>query len=251
MSRLKFKGDNEEHNFWQNYTDIFAGFLIVFIIASLIAYKGYKDKTDSLNQIAQIVGGNSTGELTGEQIDKINVLVANHELYERVKAFDEAKASFDGKYIKYEPKFKRIEVTVDVPFQSESSVLPMEKRAVLLKAGYELNDILKNFETNKNVSFKIIIDGRAAQGYNLPHPTAKNHQYADTLSYSRARNLYNLWEQNGIISQIEGHNAEVYVSGSGFKGHGRHTRQTDPGHNDPEGINKRFVIQIIPYINFE
>lgn len=134
MSKLNFK-EEEEHNFWQNYTDIFAGFLIVFIIASLIAYKGYKEKTDSLNQIAMIVGGNSTGELTGEQIDRINVLVANHELYEKVKAFDEAKASFDGKFIKYEPKFKRIEVIVDVPFQPNSSVIPNDKKSDLIAAG--------------------------------------------------------------------------------------------------------------------
>lgn len=42
MRRIKFKDNGEEHNFWQNYTDLMSGFLIVFIIASLVAYNSYR-----------------------------------------------------------------------------------------------------------------------------------------------------------------------------------------------------------------
>ncbi len=248
MSRLNFKGDNEEHNFWQNYTDLFAGFLIVFIVASLIAYKGYNDKSKDLEYIANVVGGNHTGDLTGDQQHKLERLVANHELYERVRSFDEAKASLNGRYIRYDSLFRRIEVTVDVQFPPERSEIPADKKAPLIMAGHELMEILTKFETDKNVNFKVIIDGRAAKPYDLKNPSPRDHHYADTLSYQRARNLYNLWKQNSIISAIESHNAEVYVSGSGYQGHGRHSRATDKG--DYEALNKRFVIQIIPYINF-
>ena len=46
MSRIKFRETGEEHNFWQNYTDLMSGFLIVFIIASLVAYGSYKVYVD-------------------------------------------------------------------------------------------------------------------------------------------------------------------------------------------------------------
>ena len=36
MSRLNFKNEGDEHNFWQNYTDLMSGFLVVFIITSLV-----------------------------------------------------------------------------------------------------------------------------------------------------------------------------------------------------------------------
>ena len=46
MSRISFREDGEEHNFWQNYTDLMSGFLIVFIITSLVAYGSYKVYVD-------------------------------------------------------------------------------------------------------------------------------------------------------------------------------------------------------------
>lgn len=48
MSRLSFREDGEEHNFWQNYTDLMSGFLIVFIITSLVAYGSYKVYVNTL-----------------------------------------------------------------------------------------------------------------------------------------------------------------------------------------------------------
>ena len=40
MSKLNFKNEGDEHNFWQNYTDLMSGFLVVFIITSLVAWYG-------------------------------------------------------------------------------------------------------------------------------------------------------------------------------------------------------------------
>ena len=41
MNRLNLKNKGEEHNFWQNYTDLMAGLLIVFIITSLVVWYNY------------------------------------------------------------------------------------------------------------------------------------------------------------------------------------------------------------------
>lgn len=51
MRRIFNKRTDEEHNFWMSYTDLMSGFLIVFIIASLIAYSDYKNqKTEYENE---------------------------------------------------------------------------------------------------------------------------------------------------------------------------------------------------------
>lgn len=248
MSLFRSNNSNEEHNFWQNYTDLFAGLLIVFIIASLIAYKSYKEKEEALEGIVNIVGGDSTGGLTGEQVDMIKTLVANHELYEKVRAFDEAKASLSGTYIKYDTIFKRFEITVDFLFEPNRAEIPQDKKDDLISAGQELFKILSDHK-GTNIRYIVIIDGRVAKPFNLKSPTAKQHNYADTLSYERARQLFNLWSDNDIINKIQSCNAEVYVSGSGYRGEGRHTAKTDSG--SYEDLNKRFVIQIIPYIKFD
>jgi flagellar motor protein MotB len=44
MRHLFRKKSEDEHNFWMSYTDLMSGFLIVFIIASLIAYSDYKEQ---------------------------------------------------------------------------------------------------------------------------------------------------------------------------------------------------------------
>ena len=72
MSRISFKEEGEEHNFWQNYTDLMSGFLIVFIITSLIAYGSYKVYVD-LYHSKGITEGN------------INDIVVNAELYKKIK----------------------------------------------------------------------------------------------------------------------------------------------------------------------
>lgn len=48
MSRLNFKNEGDEHNFWQNYTDLMSGFLVVFIITSLVAWYGYIKVTGAI-----------------------------------------------------------------------------------------------------------------------------------------------------------------------------------------------------------
>ena len=48
MSRLNLKNEGDEHNFWQNYTDLMSGFLVVFIITSLVAWYGYIKVTGAI-----------------------------------------------------------------------------------------------------------------------------------------------------------------------------------------------------------
>ena len=72
MKKIKFRENGEEHNFWQNYTDLMSGFLIVFIIASLVAYNKYKGYVELYYGV-------------GVTEANINDIVVNAKLYKKLR----------------------------------------------------------------------------------------------------------------------------------------------------------------------
>lgn len=234
MSRLSFREDGEEHNFWQNYTDLMSGFLIVFIITSLVAYGSYKVYVD-LYHNKGITEGN------------INDIVVNAELYKKIREFQEAQKSINRNYFKYNAQYQRFECTVNVTFAPESPIIPQSSYSQLIEAGKEVEDIIEKFKESANVSFKVVIEGRAARPHDTPNPNEAQKAFAASLSYNRARNLHLFWTNRGLLRNIEKENGEVFISGSGYEGKGRHTGYGPNG----EDRNKTFIIQIIPYIAYQ
>ena len=105
------------------------------------------------------------------------------------------------------------------------------------------------FDSAKYVSFKIVIEGRAALSVdscknNPNYPSSAQKTSADILSYHRAHSLYLLWKEYEILGDIEKEESkgEIFVCGSGFGGKNRYK-------DGEEDKNKTFVIHIIPYIN--
>ena len=233
MRRLNYKDESENHNFWQNYTDLMSGFLIVFIITSLVAWYGYIKVTSAIG------GDGGTIKVTIEQSRKI-------------REFMDAQKLLESEYFRYNEKYQRFECKVDVRFRENDASIPPQDHKELIAAGKELESILLKFTKSVNVSFKIIIEGRAAR--HLSFPTMQENEqadlngwaYAETLSYNRARNLYKLWSENSILENISSMNGELFISGSGFGGEGRYTGYGPNG----EDRNKTFIIQIIPYITY-
>lgn len=234
MSRLSFREDGEEHNFWQNYTDLMSGFLIVFIITSLVAYGSYKVYVD-LYHNKGITEGN------------INDIVVNAELYKKIREFQEAQKSINRNYFKYNAQYQRFECTVNVTFAPESPIIPQSSYSQLIEAGKEVEDIIEKFKESANVSFKVVIEGRAARPHDTPNPNEAQKAFAASLSYNRARNLHLFWTNRGLLRNIEKENGEVFISGSGYEGKGRYTGYGPNG----EDRNKTFIIQIIPYIAYQ
>jgi hypothetical protein len=227
MKKFRYNNDGEGHNFWQNYTDLMAGFLIVFILISVVAWTRYTNVIGDEAEMGDI-------KVTLEQLRKI-------------KEFEEAQRQLKSNYFNYNEQYQRYECTVDVLFAQNDEEIPNESISDLINAGKELELIIDKFNKSVDIAFKVIIEGRAARHLNKGSKAendaadAKVWAYAETLSYNRARNLYNLWEKNGILDGIEKINGEVFISGSGFGGQGRHS-------GGAEDKNKTFIIQIIPYI---
>ena len=96
MSRINFRNDGEEHNFWQNYTDLMSGFLIVFIVASLVAYSSYMRYVDLYHR-------------AGVTEANIHDIYVNAELAKKIKEFQEAQKSLDNKYYSYNDTYNRFE----------------------------------------------------------------------------------------------------------------------------------------------
>lgn len=230
MSRINFKDCGEEHNFWQNYTDLMSGFLVVFIITSLVAWYGYIKVTGAIGGD----GGN------------IKVTIEQSRM---IREFNEAQKQLQSNYFYYNDEYQRFECKVDVRFQENDATIPSNCKNELIAAGIELENIIRKFNNSVKISFKVIIEGRAAR--HLIYPTmSQNHaadeagwSYAETLSYNRARSLYNFWISNDILNDISKMNGEIFVSGSGFGGQGRY-----PNTPQQEERNRTFIIQIIPYI---
>lgn len=231
MSRYILKNECEEHNFWQNYTDLMAGFLVVFIITSIVAWFGYIKVTGAIGGD----GGN------------IKVTIEQSRM---IREFNEAQKSLVSEYFHYNEKYNRFECKSDIMFDPNRAEIPIEKETIFVNAGKELvSEILSKFKNSVNVSFKIVIEGRAARHLNKGSRSANEaadravwHK-VEIRSYERALSLYNLWKMNGIIDSIEKMNGEVFISGSGFGGTGRY-----PNVYGEEEKNKTFIIQIIPYI---
>lgn len=244
MGKLSNKDEEGGHSFWQNYTDLMSGLMIVFLIAaaaSLLECKHLSDEnenlrrnTDTLMTIVGIVPGQ------GESLDSaLHNLVSNAQLYEQVKAFDEAQRNLESEYFKYDESHHRFICKINVQFQQNSYVIDSAYNPDLIAAGEQLRDILSEFHKSEYIGFKVVIDGRAARHYD----GEPSNESVDRLSYERARQLYNLWRENNIIQSIEDENGDVSVSGSGFYGSGRYPFAQ-------EALNKQFIIQIIPYIKF-
>lgn len=247
MGRLNFRDNGEEHNFWQNYTDLMSGFLIVFIISSLMAYVGYKSFVD-------IFTINSNGEVTVKDV------IVNQQLYKKIREFQIVSKELGKKsrYFKYNDEFRRFECSIDVQFESKEAIIKDQYKPDLIAAGRELESLVSSYQDKTdNIAFKIIIDGRAANNLassvNDGKPWVKGDKEwkeNEVRSYERARAVRDLWEANGIFKADTDHsNIDVIISGSGFGGSGRYKQQK--GSNvDYEARNKTFIIQIIPYINF-
>ena len=123
-------------------------------------------------------------------------------------------------------------------FSTNSAVIPRNQEQMLIRAGKELKSLINSFASETNIKFLIVIEGRAAKHENERLNLRYGNNVKD-LSYSRSLALYSLWGKANVM--FNSNNSEIMISGSGVDGVCRYT-------GVEEGKNKRFIIQIIPYL---
>jgi hypothetical protein len=185
------RSNGEMHNFWQNYTDLMSGLMIIFLVASV----GYVVSQDDSRKIKAIVN-------------------AQKELADRSKFFT------------YNEKYNRFECTIDVKFPAYSLVHDIDKasqihannRKDLINAGKELRSFIDQQRAKYDgIDFEILIDGRAAGSF-------QKGTLVPQLSFRRAHSLYELWKQNGLFDNTKDN---IHPAGSGYGGVGRYSATDD------------------------
>lgn len=255
MKRIFHKNEDLENgNSWMSYTDLMSGFLIIFILASLITYKGLTMASGSKRELIEKVNTlekqnktltselKSTKEERDEMSAQLDAYTVNKTDFDKIQEFINAQKNLNSDYFIYNSKYQRFECKINVQFEENKYVIPSKDVPKLKAAGKELLKIIQTYST-PNISFKVVIDGRAAK--NLDEDQNKKYfGSVQELSYNRARSLYTIWAKDGTINDMERLNAEVFISGLGFGGINRYSSKQ-------EAMNKTFIIQVIPYLKFK
>ncbi|HEX8504599.1 MAG TPA: hypothetical protein VF630_04460 [Hymenobacter sp.] len=207
--------------FWPSYVDLMTALFLTMLVLFVLSFKRFKDK-------------------------EVGLKTANAQLsvqLQEKRKLDEIKAALkrlESDYFVYNQRYKRYELNFPVTFAPQSAVLPAVAQTPLVKAGRFLLSQMKALETNDNVQYLIVVEGRAAK--DLRYPANDPHNFdgpaVRQLSYNRALAVIRLWEQAGLRFPS---NLEVVAAGSGFRGAGRYI-------GSQEALNKRFIIQIQPKI---
>lgn len=207
--------------FWPSYVDLMTALFLTMLVMFVLSYKLFHDKEAGLRAANK----------------QLNVQLREKKKLDEIKA---ALKRLESDYFTYNQRYKRYELNFPVTFAPQSAVLPAVAQTPLVKAGRFLLNQMKALETNDNVQYLIVVEGRAAKDLRFPASDPRNADgpAVRQLSYSRALAVIRLWEQAGLRFPS---NLEVVAAGSGFRGAGRYT-------GNQEALNKRFIIQVQPKI---
>jgi len=260
MKKLFGKNKGEEHNFWMSYTDLMSGFLIVFIVASLIANKTtYNPKTHKVIPIEQESYDPKKFVLFDKKknpnvrVDNNGKIIIEDTEWEKLQEIIQSIKNIDPTYFEYNPEYKRHTLKgINVSFKIGSSALKKDisesDRKKLKDAGKKIKEFVDNaVSKNSKIKYLLIIEGQSSYDKNYKY-SQDQWENNDVLSYKRALELKNFWEENKIIKNNS--HCEIIISGSGqnstFREHPEEIKKD--GKNIGNPANQRFVIHIMPKI---
>ncbi len=203
------KKQEEEHNIWMSFSDLFSGFMVIFIVVSLMLFnRTEKELQATKKQLAEI------------------------------KRIEVALQNLDKKFFDFDEKSKRYRLKIDVSFMPNSANItdiPIERRGELLDAGKSIHHLMTQLgKESPSIDYLLIIEGNTQRNtYNYISEPDKGYK----LSYERALSLTNYWLANGLDFKIFD-NCEIIIAGSGYFGKSRDNTNAD--------LNRRFSIQITP-----
>jgi hypothetical protein len=246
MKKLFGKSKGEEHNFWMSYTDLMSGFLIIFIIASLIynnSGKTYNPETHKVVPIHSEVYDSRKFALYGKEknpnvyVNENGIIIIRDSEWNILQEILSSIENINTDYFEYDSRYKRHTLrNIRVSFRRGSSDIrdiPQNECNRLLEAGRAIQEFVNRAAgENHNIKYLLIIEGQSSRD---------NYARNDELSYERALALVKYWSRNHI--RFDPDKCEVIISGSG---------QTSRFRNQPDNAsnrqNQRFVIHIIPKI---
>jgi outer membrane protein OmpA-like peptidoglycan-associated protein len=201
---------DDESSFWTSYADLLTGLFIVTLVLFVVSYK----------------------RLTAER-DRLRVNAAN---YDRLQQLELAiRALADKDHFEYQPQYKRYVLRRQVEFARGKDDIDPRYDDYLRDTGKAIASLVDKLQADpsrRGIRYLILIEGMASRD-------AYSDNYG--LSYRRALALYSFWRSNHIAFDPE--ICEVIIAGSGVEGIGRYS-------GTQEYKNQRFLIQIMPKVNF-
>jgi hypothetical protein len=227
--------------FWLSYADLMTSLFFIMLVLFVLVFSIMQHKTAVLEENSKALEEKLIeNEIVQDKLETANKkLLADAIELERIRSINETlKALENGGNFTYNSSCKRFELSQAILFSTNSAVIPSNQKQMLIGAGKELKKLINSFATETNIKFLIVIEGRAAKHENERLNLKYGNNVKD-LSYSRSLALYTLWEKANVM--FNSNNSEIMISGSGFDGVCRYTGKD-------EGKNKRFIIQVIPYL---
>ncbi|MCR8560398.1 hypothetical protein KXD93_22280 [Mucilaginibacter sp. BJC16-A38] len=149
----------------------------------------------------------------------------------KIKQITAAVKALDKNYFRYDAVYKRYQLSRNIHYASEKSVISAEDTTYLVGAGLSISNLIEKLHKltgTEDTRYIVIVEGMSSTDQYI-----KNFQ----LSYDRAQSIRVLWIRHHI--KFDPAVCELQISGSGLGGVGR----------DPvEEKNQRILIQIVPKI---
>ena len=243
------KKDNDK-SVWVSYSDLMTSlFFVALVLFAVEAYKLVKlDPKGMSTQIMELTNENKALKNQVTKLDKKNnelagaleeaeITIEEQRKYISIKdQFEPLVQSTEFIYLPNSQKYVAKEFLGVEIFDPDESAIKKEFRDKTLQIGRTIEELLKNLHrSNPEFSYLLVIEGNAANTYDLQYNKDSNYGY--TLGYGRALAVYQHWRRGGI--DLRKYNTEVLICGSGFNGIDRDKKEEN---------NKRFSIQIIPKI---
>jgi hypothetical protein len=139
----------------------------------------------------------------------------------------------DSTYFRYDPQYRRHVFVRSVFFKKQDYVILPQYHEYLLQAGRRIQRLIADLKqhSEKDVRYLLIVEGMSSED---------NYDFNYELSYQRALSLFRFWDSSNV--KFDPRVCEVQLSGSGTGGIGR---------DSINSRNQRFIIQIVPKIDFQ
>lgn len=207
MSKWQKKSESEEHNFWMSYTDLMAGFLVVFIIISVILYYQFNiqiNRTKDAEHSAMIAQKQYEQALKEiEQIKIKNVKIQSaldsikeHDLKNQILKYRDVFIYDENIRVDFDTKRGSIKLTHRKAngqlFQPGYSTMQPELQKYIDKIAVNLvAKTISVWQGNGYKDMELRIEGHTDPTWG-GEPRGSNNSYIEnlTLSSDRANNVY-------------------------------------------------------------
>lgn len=220
----------DDHVFWVSYSDLMTSLFFIMLVLFVVTVGHLKVKQGELMTLTGIL-----------QQEKDSLLVdskAKDQLLQLDKQFE--PLLMDGCFEKIGDKYVYKDLLGVEIFKPNEVTIKEEYVQKTIDAGKKLESFLADlYCKDKGVKYLLVIEGNMARSYAHPGNTPEDSQWGYETSYQRALAVYQLWRRYNI--NLRRYNTEIMICGSGFNGQDRDSNENN---------NKRFVIQIIPKVNY-